>query len=288
MMIKINGNNIYYEIHGNPEGEPIFFIHGAPGLGDCRNDIKAFSALGDDYQLVFMDMRGSGRSEGKPPFTHEQWAADIEELRKRLVDAPIKILGGSYGGYLALEYVIRYPEQVTHVLLRDTAPSNDFDHLSIDRALKSQLPGVTEDRLVKLFAGKVESNQELKDMFAAIQPLYTVEYDEEAVKKRLDSIFYRFETHNFAFSVNKPRYDVQPQLPAIKVPTLVTVGRHDWITPVLCSEIIAEHIPNSKLVIFEQSGHSPHLEENEDYLKLVRNFLQKNSVGKTDKASSES
>ena len=277
MFIKINDNELYYEIHGNPEGETIFFIHGAPGLGDCRGDIKAFSPLGDKYRLVFMDMRGSGRSEGKPPFTHEQWAADIEEMRKQLVGGPIKILGGSYGGFLTLEYVLRYPENVTHVLLRDTSADNKFDHLSIDQALKSELPGITEEGIRRLFDGRVESNEELKEMFFALQPLYTVEYDEAAVKERIDSIYYRFETHNYAFRYNKPHFNLVPDLHKISVPTLVTVGRHDWITPVVCSEVIAEHIPKSKLVIFENSGHSPQHEENAAYLKLVRDFLENNS-----------
>lgn len=273
MYMSVNDNKLYYEIHGNPDGETIFFIHGAPGLGDCRGDIGAFSELGDTYRLVFMDMRGSGRSEGNGPFTHEQWITDIEEMRKQLVGAPIKILGGSYGGFLTLEYAIKYPDSVTHVLLRDTAPNSKFDHLSVDRALESNLPGITEEGIRRLFDGEVGSNEELKEMFAAIQPLYTVEYDEEAVNKRLDSIYYRYETHNYAFKYNKPNFDLVDKLPCIKVPMLVTVGRHDWITPVVCSELIAEKVPNSKLVIFENSGHSPHQEENKAYLKLVRNFL---------------
>jgi len=276
LFTTINDNEIYYEIHGKPNGESIFFIHGAPGLGDCRGDIKAFSALGDKYRLIFMDMRGSGRSEGKPPFTHAQWTADIEEMRKLLVDGPIKILGGSYGGFLTLEYVLRYPENVTHVLLRDTGSNSEFDHLSVDRALESNLPGITEERIRRLFDGKVESDEELKEMFSAIQPLYTVKYDEEAVRNRIDSIFYRYETHNFAFRYNKPKFNLDKDLDKISVPTLVTVGRHDWITPVECSELIAKKIPNSKLVIFENSGHSPQLEENEDYLNLVRDYLDKN------------
>lgn len=276
MEIIINDNKLYYEIHGNPEGETIFFIHGAPGLGDCRSDIKSFSPLGDKYRLVFMDMRGSGRSGGNPPFTHEQWTADIEEMRKTLVDGPIKILGGSYGGFLALEYALRYPDNVTHVLLRDTAPSNKHNHLSVDRANKSNLPGLTEENVIRLFDGKVNSNEDLKEVFSALQPLYTVEYDEEAVQKRMDDIFYRYETHNYAFRYNQETYDITADLKKIKVPTLVTVGRHDWITPVECSEIIAEEIPNSELVIFENSGHSPQVEENDSYLKLVRAFLLKN------------
>jgi proline-specific peptidase len=277
MFKNVNDNELYYEIHGNPDGETIFFIHGAPGLGDCSSDIKAFSSLGDQYRLVFMDMRGSGRSGGTPHFTHEQWTADIEEMRKQLVGGPIKILGGSYGGFLTLEYVLRYPDNVTHVLLRDTATNSKFDHLSIDRALASNLSGITEDGIRRLFDGKVESNEELKEMFFAIQPLYTVKFDAEAAKNRIDSIYYHYETHNYAFRYNKPAFDLDGDLYKITVPTLVTVGRHDWITPVESSELIASKIPNAKLVIFEKSGHSPQLEENESYLKLVREFLKKNS-----------
>lgn len=273
MYIKINGNDLYYEIHGNLSGETIFFIHGAPGLGDCRSDIKAFSALGDKYRLVFLDMRGSGRSQGNPPFTHEQWTADIEELRKEIVSGPIKILGGSYGGFLTLEYAYRYPDNVTHVLLRDTAASNELDHLSVEKALNSNLPGITEDKIRRLFAGEVRSNEELKGIFAAIQPLYTVKFDEQAVKDRLESIYYRYETHNYAFKYNKPVYNITGHLHKITIPTLVTVGRYDWITPLESAEIIARYIPNSKLVIFEDSGHSPHQEENERYLAELREFL---------------
>ncbi|MED1605017.1 alpha/beta hydrolase [Cytobacillus kochii] len=280
MYININDNQMYYEEHGNSKGEPIFFIHGAPGLSDCRGDIKAFSDLGNHYRLIFMDMRGSGRSEGKPPFTHEQWIADIEELRKVLIDGPITILGGSYGGFLTLEYVLEYPENVKNVLLRDTSANSDFDHLSVERALESHLPGITEEGIRRLFAGEVHSNKELREMFTAIQPLYTVKFDEEAVNKRLDSIYYRYETHNFAFKYNKPKYNLVPRLGEINVPVLVTVGRHDWITPVESSETIVEYTKTARFVVFENSGHSPQQEENEKYLKLVREFLEFNYICK--------
>ncbi len=163
-------------------------------------------------------------------------------------------------------------------MLRDTAPNSEFNQLSIDRALASNLPGITEDGITRLFAGKVHSNKELKEMFQAILPLYTVKFDEETARNRLDSIYYRYETHNFAFRYNKPNYNLVPDLHKISVPTLVTVGRHDWITPVECSELIAEKVTDSQLVIFENSGHSPQAEENEEYLKLVRDFLSKNST----------
>lgn len=275
MYTTIHDCQIYYEVHGKEEGDAIFFIHGAPGLGDCRADRKAFAALEDTYKLVFLDMRGSGRSEEKPPYTHEQWAADIDELRRQLGLEKIIIHGGSYGGYMALEYVTRYPQHVTHVLLRDTKPGSDRQDGATKRALEANLPGLTEDELVRMFAGEMRSNEELKAIFFALQPLYTVEYDAAAAKAKVDAIYYHYETHNFAFRVNQPTFNLRDKLPAIEVPVLVSVGRHDWITPVDASEEIASLIPRSQLVIYENSGHSPHIEENEKYVSRVRQFLGK-------------
>jgi proline-specific peptidase len=274
MNIKLNGCNIYYEVHGNEAGETIFFIHGAPGLGDCRADQGAFKSLGLDYRLVFLDMRGSGRSEEVPPYTHKQWTADIDELRKYLNVEKIIIHGGSYGGFLSLEYVLRYPQHVGHVLLRDTGGNQKFHSLTVEKALNANLPDVTEDLLDRLFSGRVTSDKELKAMYTAILPLYTVEQNTEKMKEKAESIYYHYETHNYAFSENKPNYDVSEKLKTISCPVLVNVGRHDWVTPVEYSLELSEKIPNSTLIIYENSGHSPHAEENVQYLKNVREFLQ--------------
>jgi proline-specific peptidase len=278
MKVKLNGCEIYYEVHGNPDGETIFFIHGGPGMSDCRGDIKSFSALGDVYQLVFMDNRGSGRSEEVPPYTHQQWVDDIDALRKHLRIDKINILGGSYGGYLTLEYVLRYQENVSRAILRDTAANDRYNHLSIQKALDSNLPGINEEMLDKLFEGKVSSNEEFREMINAILPLYTVKANEAKDKEKLDGIYFHYQTHNYAFSENKKTYDVSGRLGEIKVPVLITVGAHDWITPVECSKELAAGIPNNEFVIFENSGHSPQVEENGRYIELIRDFLKQKNV----------
>lgn len=278
MYVTVNDCQIYYEVHGQAEGATIFFIHGAPGLGDCRADMKAFQALGTDYRLVFLDMRGSGRSADVPPYTHEQWTSDINELRKLLDVEKIIIHGGSYGGFLSLEYALRYPEHVSHVMLRDTAANQKYHSLSVEKAMAANLPDVTEDLLERLFSGQVKSDEELKFMFGAILPLYTVEYDPTKVQERIDSIYYHYATHNHAFSVNQPNYDITNQLKTIAIPVLINVGRHDWITPVECSVEMHQHLPHSTLIIYENSGHSPHAEENELYIRHVQEFLKGTSV----------
>lgn len=278
MQVKLNGCNIYYNVKGNQNGETIFFIHGGPGMSDCRGDEAAFSELKDDYQLVFMDNRGSGRSDTVPPYTHEQWIADIDALREHLGIEKIIILGGSYGGFLTLEYTLQYPERVKAVILRDTAANNEHHHLSVEKALDSQLPGIDESMLKRLFEGEVRSNDEFREMIKAILPLYTVEKDPEADEQQLNDIYFHYETHNYAFSVNQKKYDIKNRLPEIGVPVLITVGVHDWVTPVECSDELAAGIKNNTYVKFENSGHSPHSEENYKYLELVREFLNKSGL----------
>jgi proline iminopeptidase len=119
----------------------------------------------------------------------------------------------------------------------------------------------------------VRDDDDLRDCWREILPLYDYHYDPAAVERRVEETPYRYRAHNYAFSVNIPNYDLKPALPGISCPTLITVGRTDWITPVECSQTIAELIPDSRLVVFEKSGHSPQIEEAEAWTKVVREFL---------------
>jgi proline iminopeptidase len=70
-----------------------------------------------------------------------------------------------------------------------------------------------------------------------------------------------------------PAYDLRPQLPGVRCPTLVTVGRADWVTPVSSAETIASLIPDARLAVFEKSGHSPQFEEAEKFQAVIRDFV---------------
>lgn len=278
MFRTINGCNLYYEVLGEENKETIFFIHGGPGLGDCRGDILSFSPLASIYRLVFIDMRGSGRSGDVGPFTHDQWVEDINELRKLLGAQKIAIHGSSYGGFIALEYLLKYQEHVSHGLLNVTSANNEHHYAAIENALNSNLPGIDSERMKRLFEGEVLSNDDFKDLYAAILPLYAMKPDEETMKAKLDAIYFHYETHNYAFNQNLANYNLNPRLHEIKVPVLVTGGRHDWITPAECSEEIAAGIENSKLVIFENNGHSLVREQTEDYMNLIKEFISQAPV----------
>lgn len=269
---EINGVSLYVEDQG--EGPAIITLHGGPGMGSRHGDAETFGQFAQEgYRIISYDQRGNGQSGGAEPYSHEQFNADTEALRQELGLGKIVIAGGSYGGYLALEYALRYPENVAGVILRDTAASNAYRYTAHERALASGLPGIDQDMLNRLFDGKTASDEDFKQMYAAIQPLYYVSASAEAMGEHLNAITFRHETHNWAFSKNQPHFNLVPRLSTIQAPTLVLCGRHDWITPLEASEEIAREIPNARLVVFENSGHSPQVEEKEKFLAEVRSFL---------------
>jgi len=271
--VEINGNRLAVEVLG-PEGAPVIITHhGAPGLGSRAEPRASFGRLADEYRVVVFDARGSGESEGAGEFSHEQWAADIDGLREWIGAEQIIMAGGSYGGFMSMEYAIRYPDRVRALVLRDTAPDNTHSELSRANALASDRVTVDMEKFDRIDEGRVRDDDDLRDCWREILPLYDFVYDPEAVERKVAATPYRYEAHNYAFSQNLPNYDLKGALPGISAPTLVTVGRTDWITPVSCSETIVSLIPGARLAIFEKSGHSPQIEEAEEWTATVRGFL---------------
>ncbi|MDF2443837.1 MAG: hypothetical protein JWR01_2040 [Subtercola sp.] len=273
--VQINGNELAVEVLG-PAGAPVIITHhGAPGLGSRAEPRASFGRLADEYRVVVFDARGSGESEGSGEFSHEQWAADIDALREWIGAETIVMAGGSYGGFMSMEYAIRYPGRVSAVVLRDTSPDTGNAHLARENALASDRVTVDMEKFDRIDQGRVIDNDDLHDCWLEILPLYDFDYDPTAAARKAAATPYRYRAHNYAFSKNLPAYDLKPLLPSVTVPMLITVGRHDWITPVSCSESIARLVPHSELVVFEKSGHSPQIEEVDAWTATVRAFLHR-------------
>jgi len=273
MFVDINNNKLNVEVTG-PESAPLMIVHhGAPGLGSMAEPRASFGPFADDYRVLVFDARGSGQSEGNGPLTHEQWAADVEALREWAGAERFIMAGGSYGGFISMEYAIRHPERLLAMVLRDTSPDNSNEELARANAVASARVELDMGKFTRIMDGTTYDNDDLRACWAEILPLYDHVYDPAAVQRKVDATPYRYETHNWAFTKNMPVYDVTADLPKITCPTLITVGREDWITPVACSEKIAGLIANARLEIFEQSGHSPQIEEAERFQRVVRDFL---------------
>ncbi|GAA0385736.1 alpha/beta hydrolase [Microbispora corallina] len=273
MFVEINGARLNVEVLGE-EGAPVLIAHhGGGGIGSLAEPKGTFGPLSDLFRVVVFDARGCGLSEGVPPYSHAQWAADVDALREWAGADSIVVAGGSYGGFIAMEYAIAYPDRVRAMILRDTSPDWTNLKLAHENARKQTRVELDWDNYERYWTGAIRDDADLKARWAELIPLYDFEYDPVETAARVEAGIYRHEAHNWCFQHNAPVYDVKPRLPSVTCPTLVTVGRHDWVTPVSSSETIASLIPDARLVVFEKSGHSPQFEEAELFQRTMRDFL---------------
>lgn len=278
MQLEINGCRLYVEVAG--EGKPVLTLHGGPGIGDHGDNKKMFEPLEGEYRFIYYDQRGNGTSDDAPvdTYTHGQYVEDAEALRLHFGLDRIGLSGGSYGGIIAMEYALVHPESLTHMVLRGTAASCELQDAALKNALDAQLPGVTREMLENLFFGRMKDDDDLKEHFGKIFPLYSKKYDPSKLEALFARKRFRARTHNAFFQKAFPAYDIRDRLGEIEVPTLILAGRHDWITPLRFAEELADNLVNVKLVVFENAGHAINSDEPEKFRAVTREFLDSPSV----------
>lgn len=273
MDVAFNGTRLHYSEHGT--GRPVLVLHG--GLGLDQSTLRPWlDPLGDRVRLVFLDLRGCGQSEpiaADEPVTHATWVDDADALRNHLGFDCWTVFGHSYGGFLALEYALRHPDRTAGLILCSTAPA--FDHVGVAMA-NAEARGTPEilSALESALSGPSPSDGAFEATWRALAPLYLHRPTPEVLPAITDGIRYRAEAFNASQGRCLPTYDVRDRLGEITAPTLVVGGRHDWAYPPEYGAIpLAEGIPGAELVLLEQSGHFPFVEEPDAFRAAVSGWL---------------
>ena len=293
MRAKIRETELFFDVEGASiviEGDRIrekpvaFLLHGGPGA-DHTSYKPTFSALSDRLQLVYIDHRGQGRSARGPQssYTLDNNVKDIEALRQYLGLDQIIVIGGSYGGMVAMTYAAQYPESVSHLIAYATVASSEF--LTKAKAIL-KLRGTPEQIAIaqKLWDGSFQSDAELLEYFEVLAPLYSYQLQIQSQSNNSPSQLDdqrptggdRILSHqatNEAFGGFLRTYDIRSDLSKITAPSLIIGGRHDWICAPEFSEEIAQLIPQAELHIFEQSGHLLRIDEPQKLLNTIADFL---------------
>lgn len=284
MYAQVNGARIYFDIEGMglaPSGMEMvekpacFVLHGGPGL-DHSYFKPWLTPLAETMQLIYVDQRGSGRSERVPleTCTIEQMADDVEELRKLLGLDKVVLLGNSFGGMWALTYATRYPENISKMILVTTTPSNEFQDAA---AVELERRGTPEQKATApaLFEGKITTEAEFMAWWDVMISLYFAHHNEKLEREMVARGTDNPLVAAYMFEKIIPLYDVRDKLAGMTFPTLVVSGRHDWVTPVGESQKIADNMPNAEMIIFEESGHMPFIEEQAGFIDAVTRFVGK-------------
>ena len=268
-LARLNDTELFYVSVG--EGLPCLVMHG--GLGGDHTSLHPWlDPLGDVMRLVSYDHRGNGRSGRTPSgtITFERLCADADALREHLGSEEVAVLGWSFGGYVALEYALRYPERTSRLILLSTDPGGvDFEEFEANALRK----GATPEQL-ELLMTPVNDDAALRRMWEVVRPLYWNEFDADLDDRVMGKTVLSAQAANAGDAITK-EWDVTPRLGEIRAPTLVLVGQGDIICPPSQTKILHEGIPESELVFFEHSGHFLYVEEAGVFFDAVRAWLRR-------------
>ena len=274
-------HTLYHEQCGNPDGEPILFVHGGPGAGCTQIDRRFFDPA--HFRVVLFDQRGCGRSKPLGELrdnTPDHLVADIEALRERLGIPQWHVFGGSWGSTLSLYYAQQRPDSCKSLTLRGIWLLRDEElgwwlyglrqlqpelwqafanHIPEDErgdlmeAYWQRLNG--EDRDAALAAAKQWSLYEGSCCTLLPNEEFTSHFEDENVAWALA----RLEAHYFRNVRFEPDDLLLQRIDRIRhIPAFIVHGRYDIVCPVKSAVDLRAAWPEASLVIVPDAGHSSH------------------------------
>jgi len=275
-LLPIRDVSLFVDIVGS--GYPLALMHGGPGADHWT--LEPLRPLRDRYTLVFYDHRCNGRSVGAEvsTMTWENLTADADALREHLGFEQWAVFGHSFGGHVALEYALRYPERLSRLVLLDTGGDswwslvNAGDHL----ARHGYSPEVA-DLARRFLNGQIEPTEFLPDLMklgGAYNPHTTLGMLAHELLGGTWRTRARPQALMFAARHLLPGWTVMDRLGEIRVPTLIMAGRDDFIFPPEHQAELAAGIPGSHLKILDGAGHNPQIERLYEVLEAVREFVR--------------
>jgi proline-specific peptidase len=277
-----NGCRLWYKIAGSGTATPLLTLHGGPGAG--HDYLEPLEALAQERPVIFYDQLGCGKSDkpnARPLWTIERFADEVDEVRDALGLEVVHILGQSWGGWLGVEYLLRQPKGLRSFVLASTSASIPQFASECARLIGEMAPQHQE--ALKIHGGMGAYDH--PDYQAAAMEFYKrhvcrlAEWPDcvNRTIRNLDGnqVYDTINGPNEFTTIGNLRYwNRISDLHQINVPVLITCGRFDELGPV-CSQTLRDRIPNSELVIFENSAHLAHVEEPDIYCQTVSAFLRR-------------
>lgn len=268
-----------YEEFGNPQGEPIIFVHGGPGGGSPAFAHRFFDP--QHFRIIVYDQRGAGKSTPYADTTDNSpdiLVEDLKKLKDHLHIDTWHMLGGSWGSTLTLLYAQAHPEDVKSMVLRGvfTMRAKEVDWFMNDMGLffpqagKEFLdflpPGERGDVLESYYKRLMDPDPAVHLPAARAWTTYetscsflTMPSDDERVSTSLSCA--RIEAAFFHDHMFTPDDRIIRDLPKIAhIPTMIVQGGHDVICPPETAAAVAAGLPNSRLIITPHGHASTQIE----------------------------
>ncbi len=285
--LTIKGAQIYCKFFEsqNPSGRKLIVLHGGPGATHDA-DIPIAKLSEKRITVLFYDQYGSGKSGETEDFlsrlTTEYYVEELDEMRRVVFgDDKVFLLGHSWGGMLALAYAVEH-QNLRGLITTGGLSSVPFYTQEVNKIIDT-LPDNIKSVIAKYEAiGDFSNPEYLKavDFFYHRHLCRLDKWPEEmniGIKSIEERKVYKtwWGPNEFRATGNLKSWDITDQIGNISVPTLVTTGKYDEVSPNV-ARLIQRKIPASELVEFENSSHSPMWEEPESYLRVIEDFINQN------------
>ena len=259
--IDVGGTAMYYEVCGT--GEAILLIHA--GIADCRMWDEQVSQLSLHHVVIRCDLRGFGRTpRGSVRFSHYR---DVATLLDSLGIRRVHVVGASFGGRVAIDFALAYPQRIRSLILCAPAisgmtPSSEM--LSTDS---------TEEAFLK--KGDLEGAAEFNVRTWVVGPYRQPREVPSTLRQRVKEM----QLHNYAVPspIGAESVPLEPRaitrLEKIVVPTLILIGDKDVPFFQSLSAIAANRVPNAKRSVIPDVAHMISMEKPEIFNRILVDFV---------------
>ena len=281
-VIKVDGQHqLYVEECGNPEGQPVLFIHGGPGGGCSQNDRRFFDPK--SYRIILFDQRGCGRSLPHGCLDHNETPyliEDIEKIRQHLSIDAWHVFGGSWGSTLSLVYAQAHPKKVNSLVLRGIFLARSVDtHWTFGGGGATRIfPDYWQEYLAELPAHALPAtvkatydlllgeDKVLAQKIATAWSIWEIRcctllpnkaYLAAATADDSAWTLARHEAHYMVNNCFLTDNQILANCDNIKdIPMTIVHGRYDIVCPADNAWLLHQALPKSNLIISEGSGHA--------------------------------
>ena len=252
-------NNVLTSYQEAGSGTPLVLLHGFPL--DRRIFEDQIAVLAKNNRVILPDLPGFGQSKSDNPFTIASLADHVHELLASMDALPCTLGGLSMGGYVALAFAKKYPQDLNAFILIDTRAEGDTPEGKAGREKMIEL--------VRKEGSKAIADQMMPKMFSEA----TLKANGEPVKKLRDIMEHcPAKTIEHALAAMRDREDYVGFLSSIAAPTLIIVGEQDVITPPKMAQAMHEKILNSILVQIPGAGHVATMERPDEVIAAIEHF----------------
>jgi 3-oxoadipate enol-lactonase len=257
---EVNGQTLYYEVHG--EGEPLLCVMGLSA--DTLAWLLQLPAFSASYRTIVFDNRDVGQSSlAAGPYEIADMARDALALADALGLDSFHLLGVSMGGAIAQEVALAAPERVRTLTLAVTFPAGGawarkLSEVWAERVTKVSREAHVDELMLLNFSETFFEDEQGVAWVRGMMLQHPHPQPPEAFIRQLDAC---------------GRHDARERLPSLRMPTHVIGAEHDILVPVWKSRELAELIPDAQLTVLAGSPHGANVERAEEFNRAVLDFI---------------